>query len=358
MTRGRQRMLIAAAAMALATAGMLAGGPPEALAATASSTFPLADPDTLLAKDGTYVTYGTTVGAGVGSRCGGTGKLYVPYLNHGSGDTVGISDCAAGDALPSGPGSWAETGGAVWAPGVALFNGTFYMYYAATKKGTGQKCIGLATSGGAKSAFTNRGEWACPDGGRWALDPDPFVANGKLYVAYRDDAITTGAETGISIVQVGSDGFADWGTRRDALKSTDIGWDSIRISGTTHVVENPSVFLASGDGHYYLTYSGNNWDSPRYSTGLADCGTNPIPSSRCKPRGDGVNQPYFGYTGSSGLSPFRGLPGDYQGPGAMDVFFTAANRRCVVWAWWDPGTGHRYPRIGELKRDDAGFYVQ
>src|SRR5690348_13678008 len=120
MTRSKGRFLIATGAVAVlalaATVALnFAGKSPRALAATASSTFPLADPDTVLAKDGTYVTYGTTVGAGVGARCGGTGKLYVPYLNHGSGDTVSMSDCAAGDALPSGPGSWAEPGGAVWA---------------------------------------------------------------------------------------------------------------------------------------------------------------------------------------------------------------------------------------------------
>ena len=360
MARSRT-IALAAAALAALIAGVVivngAGGTPDAGAATAPSAFPLADPDTLLAKDGTYVTYGTTVGAGVGSRCGDTGKLYVPYLNHGSGDTVGMTDCAAGDALPSGPGSWAEPGDAVWAPGVALFDGTFYMYYAATKKGTGQKCIGLATSGGAKSPFTNKGEWACPDGGRWAIDPDPFVASGKLYVAYRDDAIASGAETGISIVQVDGSGFALWNTRRDALKSTDISWDTTGISGSTHVVENPSVFVG-GENHYYLAYSGNNWNSARYATGIADCGTSPIPSSRCTPIHDGVKRPFFGYTGSSGLSPYRGLPGNYQGPGAMDVFTTAGGRRCVVWAWWDPATGHRHPRIGELSSDANGFLVK
>lgn len=72
-----------------------------------SSTFPLADPDTLPAKDGSYVTYGTTVGAGTGARCGATGRLYVLVLTQGSGNSVGMVDCASHDALPSGPGAWA-----------------------------------------------------------------------------------------------------------------------------------------------------------------------------------------------------------------------------------------------------------
>ncbi len=236
-----------------------------------SSTFPLADPDTLLAKDGSYVTYGTTVGAGTGARCGATGRLYVPVLVHGSGSSVGMADCASHDALPSGPGAWAEPGGAVWAPGVARFGNRFFMFYTASRKGSGQKCIGRAISDSARGPFQNQGEWACPDAGRWALDANPFVAGGNLYVTYRDDAIASGAETGISTVRTDSEGRAIWDTRRDMLKSTDITWDTAKISGGTHVVENPAMWKAA-DGDWYLMYSGNNWDSARYSTGIARCG--------------------------------------------------------------------------------------
>ncbi|GAB3749099.1 family 43 glycosylhydrolase [Microlunatus parietis] len=364
MTRlGKSTLLTSALALVLIVTASLATGPIAANAATPSSTFPLADPNTVLAKDGTYVTYGTNVGSGAGPRCGApTGvKLYVPFLNHGSGDTVGMSNCAAGDALPSGPGPWADELDEnklkeVWAPGVVEFNGTYFMYYTATKKGTSQKCIGLATSGGAKSPFTDRGEWACPGGGRWAIDADPFVADGKLYVVYRDDAITSWPQTGISVVQVGSNGFALWNTRRDLLKSTDLVWESTNMSGTTHVIENPSIFVG-GAGHYYLMFSGNNWRSARYSTGIADCGTSPLPSSRCRLLQDGANQPYFGYTGAGGLGPYRGLPGNHAGPGGMDVFYTSGNRRCVVWHWYDTAADRRHPIIGELKLNSGGFYV-
>ncbi|HEX6686298.1 MAG TPA: family 43 glycosylhydrolase [Candidatus Limnocylindrales bacterium] len=368
MTKPRNVSLLAsAAALVLAVTGTVTlgalEGPTAALASTGTSGVSnLADPDTLQARDGTYVTYGTTVGPGVGPRCGAPADktLYVPFLNHGSGDTVGMSDCFAGDALPSGPGAWAvepnDDDNAIWAPGVTEFNGTFYMYYTATKAGTGQKCIGYATSGGAKSPFTNRGEWACPSTGRWAIDADPFVANGRLYVTYRDDAITTKPNTGISIVQVRADGSAIWDTRVDALKSTDLVWESTRISGETHVIENPTIFLG-GENHYYLMFSGNNWRSVRYATGIADCGTSPLPSSRCTLLRDGVNQPYFGYNGTGGLGPYRGLPGNHPGPGGMSAFYTQNGRRCVVWHWYNPETDRRRPIIGELKRDDGGFYV-
>jgi arabinan endo-1,5-alpha-L-arabinosidase len=318
------------------------------------STFPLADPDTVLAKDGSYVTYGTTVGAGSGARCGATGRLYVPVLVHGSGSSVGMANCASYDALPSGPGAWAEPGGAIWAPGVARLGDRFFMFYTASRKGSGQKCIGRAVATSARGPFQNQGEWACPDGGRWALDANPFVSGGTLYVTYRDDAIATGAETGISTVRTDGEGRAIWDTRRDLLKSTDITWDTAKISGGTHVIENPAMWKA-GDGDWYLMYSGNNWDSPRYATGIANCGTTPLPGSRCTPIRDGVARPFFGFTGATGLNPIRGLPGNHEGPGGMDVFTAADGTYRVVWHWWNGAT--RFPMTGVLTRPSTGFLV-
>lgn len=117
--------------------------------------------------DGRYVTYGTTVPAGQGERCdGATGELYVPLLVHGSGNDVGMTDCASGDALPGGPGDWAE--GAVWAPGVVRYGDQDVMYCTASRAGSGQKCIGRAVSDSAYGPFGGPGEWACPPAGRWA----------------------------------------------------------------------------------------------------------------------------------------------------------------------------------------------
>jgi hypothetical protein len=344
--------MVATAATA-APAAPVPGGDGISVQAS-TSTFPLADPDTVLAKDGSYVTYGTTAGAGSGARCGATGRLFVPVLVHGSGSTVGIANCASHDALPSGPGAWAEPGGAIWAPGVARFGDRFFMFYTASRRDSGQKCIGRAIATSARGPFENQGEWACPGGGRWALDANPFVAGGNLYVTYRDDAIASGAETGISTVRTDGEGRAIWDTRRDMLKSTDITWDTAKSSSGTHVVENPSMFKAA-DGHWYLMYSGNNWDSARYATGIADCGTTPLPGSRCAPIREGVTRPFFGFTGAAGLNPIRGLPGNHQGPGGMDVFDAADGTERVVWHWWDGA--RRFPMTGVLTRPSSGFLV-
>ncbi|WP_419998664.1 family 43 glycosylhydrolase [Streptomyces boninensis] len=353
--------LAAAGALLIGGAAYAAGDPtPTATTPKATpSTFALADPDTVLGKDGKYVTYGTTVGAGKGKRCEGapTGELFVPVLVHGSGNNVGMTDCASGDAMPAGPGAWAEPKTAVWAPGAARFGDRYVMYYTATKKGTGSpghKCIGRAVSDSARGPFKDAGEWACPPGGRWAIDPNPFVSGGTLYVTYRDDAIASGPETGISTVRTDGEGRAIWDTRRDALKSTDITWDEKNISGSTHVVENPSMWKGT-NGRWYLAYAGNNWDSDRYATGIADCGTAPIPASRCKPISEGVARPYFGYTGATGLNPVKGLPANHRGPGGMDVFSAADGSPRVVWHWWDGKT--RFPMTGVLAQGGSGFSV-
>lgn len=357
--RRRRSALFLAGGLAVAVglAGWFGlGGPVGEASAAASSGFPLADPDTVRANDGTYVTYGTTVGAGHGKRCGATGKLYVPVLVSGSGNTVGTPTCASHDALPGGPGAWATANSAVWAPGVVKFGNRYFMFYAASRKGSGQKCIGRAISSSARGPFKNAGEWACPSGGRWALDPDPFVSGGNMYVTYRDDAVASGAETGLSTVRTDSEGRAVWNTRKTVLTSTDITWDTRKTSGGTHVVENPAMWRAPDDKHWYLMWSGNNWNSDRYATGIADCGTSPLPAAHCKPVRNGASRPYFGYTGSTGLGPYKGLPGNHRGPGGMDVFSVADGSLRVVWAWWNGTT--RYPEYGALKRNSSGFYVQ
>lgn len=134
------------------------------------SSFPLADPDTVPAEDGGHLTHGATVPAGRGKRCGGEGRLNVPVLAHGSGDSVGMADWASGDALPGGPGRWTKPGGAVWAPGVACFGDRYLRFSTATRKGAEQKCVGRAVAKSARGPFRDAGGWVCPPHGRRAID--------------------------------------------------------------------------------------------------------------------------------------------------------------------------------------------
>ncbi len=304
---------------------------------TGPPKFPWADPDTLV-FGGQYpstVTYGTTQSGY--SNCGVWPTwqvIYVPYIWIFSPDELPnfTGSCAGGDAMPGGPGGWAEPGSDVWAPSVVHWGGVFIMYYTATKAGTGQKCIGRATSTTVTGPFTGHIEVACPGGGRWAIDPDVFVHDGQLYMTYRDDAIVEWPETGLSVVQMNADGSANWSTRRDLLYSIDVwNWDYAPSTGV-NVIENPSM-MRFGDGHFYLFFSGGQWNSRGYATGVADCGTSPLPASRCNIQ-QGQDRPYFGYQGPGATPPYRGLPQNQFGPGGMSVFRTHAGNPAVVWHYW------------------------
>lgn len=321
------------------TPGITAGG---------STKGGAADPDTVQAPDGKFYTYSTK--AGVPAGCAGAGKVYwVPVRVTAKPDLAG--SCPVRDAMPAGPGkSWAYSGckAAVWAPSVVNFGGRWILFYAASKAGRGascdkrgQMCIGKAYASSPLGPFKDAGEVACPGKGRWALDPDAFVAGNKLYLVYRDDAVTTGADTGISGVELNSKGAAIWSTRHTLLTSKDITWETAGTSGGTHVIENPSMAYVSGK--WRLFFSGNNWDSKRYAVGLATCGSAPV-NNKCSVAGS-TSRPWFGYTGAGGLNPLHGLPGNHPGPGGLSVFTTSSGAVGVVWHWYK---GARPAIIGGL----------
>lgn len=321
----------------------LASGPTRAV---------VADPDTIApvtgdgAGDG-YVTYGTTV-VGFGP-CGEESvwaRWFVPFVVSGSGDAIGLDlACITGDAMPAGPGAWAEPEGAVWAPSVVHHGGRYVMYYTASKRGSGQKCIGKAGSASPLGPFADEGEVVCPGNGRWAFDPDAFVHAGELYMVYRDDAITTGADSGISVVRMDGSGAADLSTRRDVLRSTDITWEE--AGSSFHTIENPTMMDVGGAFHVF--FSGNDWDSARYSTGIAVC-SSPLPTAPCSSYAS-TSRPYFGHTGPEGIDPIQGLPGNERGPGGMSLFRSRSGEARVVWHFLVGTTIVRRGMAGTLAYD-------
>jgi hypothetical protein len=310
----------------------------------------MGDPDTIaVAGTDDYVTYGTWDPGD--NLCNQSNFVFVPYVRSTTINITGL--CRTGDAMPSGPGPWANPSSPVWAPSVVRWNGQYLMYYSAQKP-SGQVCIGRATSPSANGPFTGQTEVACPGLGRWAIDPDPIVDGGQLYLAYRDDAITSGNETGLSIVRMNADGSGNFATRQTLLLSTDVGWD-LAAATNTYVIENPSLFRSS-NGRVYLFFSGNDWDSAQYAIGMADCGTKVIDDNptRCTVLGS-YNQPYFGWSGRVGNSPQYTLPVDGKGPGGMSVFQRHGGGFAVTWAYrYLPG--RRLVLNGLLSQPSTGYF--
>lgn len=356
---GTARLLVCTAVVA-ATVTIFHPATPPVLAETGPTAFPFQDPDTI--PTGTrYITYGTTVRDR--SACGGvldagTNTRYVPFILHGNGEYIGLDDgCATGDAMNSGPGGWAAPQGNVFAPSVVYYGGRYIMYYTATKRNTTIKCIGMAESASATGPFSNQREVACDlDGGRHAYDPDAFVDGGRLYMTYRDDAMTTWPETGLAVVRMASNGLAEWGTYRQLLRSTDVSWDEVgTTSSDTRVVENPSMIKIS-NGRWYLFFSGNRYSSIRHATGVADCGTTPLPNFRCTVLGS-TSRPYFGWVGEGDLNPLYGLPQNRTGPGGMSAFRTNGGGARVTWHFLPLFAPYRFALAGTLSYTNGVFAV-
>lgn len=362
-----QKRSVAALASIFAIGGSLgvarASGAAQQWSDSASTAVSLADPDTFN-WNGVDYTFGTT--ELYTSACGSSlGTYYVPFVSAvptSSGSNVG-QKCYSGDAMPFGPGLWASASSDIWAPSVEYIDGSFFIYYSALKNGTGQRCVGIATSTNVTGPYKSQSEWSCPTGGRWAIDADPFRNGAQTYVAFRDDGIVSGGATGISIVRAGAGGFADWPSRRDSLKSIDVGWNTTACD-PGNLIENPSVWL-DPDGNYYESFSTGCWkqSSPvsssapaPYATGIAICGANPLPATRCKVLGGG-SRPMFAQT-NSGLNPIYALPGDHVSPGGMSVYKSNGTQR-VSWHWLNAanGTNSRFTRTGSLLHSGSAWKV-
>lgn len=339
------------AALGLAAAGL--GLVPQAAGADPSDgPIPLTGPDTII-KPGPnerYITYGAS------SR---TGK-FVPYVVHGSGNTVGMDTTIDGDAMPDGPGGWARRDHGLWAPTVVNHNGRFYLFYTATQKGTGdrgRKCIGVAASGRAIGPFRARANPLLCNAGGWSIDAEAFVGphNGNLYVTYRDDKVETGRETAISVVRV-DDNARQVLRKRVQLSSRAVTWENAGTNDGSHIIENPS--MVRRDGRWWLFYSGNKWRTAKYATGIARCGDSPM--SKCTPVPN-RDRSYFGYLGEDGMhgvhKPVSGLPRNKRAPGGMSVFHARNGGMRVVWNYRRASDGKRFSLTGNLTYSNGRWAV-
>jgi arabinan endo-1,5-alpha-L-arabinosidase len=333
-----------------------------AVARADSTAAPLADPDVVWFGGEHDYLFGTSYSGSDGCGNPSPDHWLVPYTRApaGSGtDSTFDGACVLGDALvPPATGWWAEAEAGVWAPSVVEFDGRWHMYFAGKVAGTGDpghRCVGHAVADDVAGPYVpDDGPWACPADGRWTLDPDAKVIDGRIVVAYRDDSVTTGDQTGISIVAADGDGRALDSTRRTALTSAGTGEWAWNGPHTAKVIENPTLVERPGGGGWDLFFSGGEWNSADYGTGVASCGPDVLAATACKTVGS-PSSPYFGYSGGR-YGAQHLLPGDHPGPGGMDVYRGAWGLR-AAWHWW-AGGGVRYVRTSSLawKQADSGRY--
>lgn len=244
------------------------------------------------------------------------GRTYYAYATNSVAGNIQIIDStdlthwtAIGNALPTLP-AWAAPDN-TWAPAVAMLGGNFVLYYAADVAGDTKECISVATASQPQGPFsdTSTAPLECQKALGGSIDPAAFIdTNGTPYLVWKSGG--PGSST-IWSEQLTPPGTAFvTGANPTALLVPDQAWES----GT---VEAPQ--LVTTGGHYYLFYSGNDWNSAKYAVGVATC-TGPL-----GPCSDATPGPIL----SSG-------PG-VVGPGGEWVFADANANFWIAFHAWVPG---------------------
>lgn len=188
------------------------------------------DPSVMRAPDGTYYAY--TTQAYFGAQF-----VNVPILH----STDLISWELVGDAFPNNP-EWAvRSPGDMWAPHMTEWDdGSFRLYFSASRRDTGEMAIGVATAASPIGPFTDAGPIVT---GKTFSAIDPFVLAGD-----------------------GSH-FLYWGSAGDPIMVQELSADGLRLVGEPSEVLQPSASRYEGlvegawvsvhEGLYYLWYSGD-----------------------------------------------------------------------------------------------------
>lgn len=246
------------------------------------------------------------------------------------------------EALTDGP-SWAwdlDQGGRFWAPTVARFGSTYVLYFAANHTGAPVDapawCIGHATSSSAAGPFTPAARpllcqvlkhtspsplSSAPRGAdHGVIDPQVYVgANGASYLHVK--ALDNPYQLWGAALNSTGTGFRTQGVGMLQLGAKVRVWEySPAADNRFTVLENPSMDLnpnAPAGYQHLLYYSGGDWRTSAYGTGVAAC-EGPIgPCTRIT-----TEEPWLASRGSSG------------GPGGLSVFRAAGGATWVAYHSW------------------------
>jgi hypothetical protein len=271
--------------------------------------FDFPDPDVILVGQ-TYYAYATNSVAG---------NIQILQSSH-------LTDwTAVGNALPRLP-AWAAPNN-TWAPSVVQLGGKFVLYYAANVAGSATQCISVATASLPQGPFIDNtsAPLECQRTLGGSIDPSEFTdSSGTPYLLWKSGG-SGNAKIWAQGLNAAGTGFAA-GTTPSGLLVPVHPWEA----GT---VEAPD--LVQANGHYFLFFSGNDWNSANYGVGVAVC-TGPL-----GPCLDPASQPLLG----SG-------PGE-KGPGGPSVFMDTSGSWWMAFHAWAPGAvGFPHSRALYLRKLD------
>ncbi|HEX4434168.1 MAG TPA: glycoside hydrolase family 43 protein [Acidimicrobiales bacterium] len=245
------------------------------------------------------------------------GRTYYAYATNSVAGNIQIIDSsdlthwtAVGTALPSLP-AWASAN-YTWAPGVAFLGGKFLLYYAVDVAGTGKECISVATARQPQGPFIDKSTapLECQQSLGGSIDPAPFLdTNGTPYLVWKSGGPGSSKIWSQQLAPSGTSFVA--GTNPLGLLTPGQSWEG----GT---VEAPN--LVTTGGHYFLFYSGNDWNGGHYAVGVATC-TGPLGPCTAAP-----------------ANPILSSGPGVAGPGGESVFADTAGNFWIAFHAWVPGS--------------------
>jgi beta-xylosidase len=169
----------------------------------------------------------------------------------------------------------------------------------------------VATAGRPQGPFTDRSTapLECQKSLGGSIDPASFIdTNGTPYLVWKSGGPGSSRIWSQQLAPSGTSFVA--GTNPTSLLVPDQSWE-----GAT--VEAPDMVTTGG--HYYLFFSGNDWDSGNYAVGVATC--------------VGALGPCSDATPSPILSSGQGV----AGPGGESVFADTSGNFWIAFHAWVPG---------------------
>ncbi len=170
------------------------------------------------------------------------------------------------DSLPVLPRWAAPSISMTWAPSVVAAGGRYLMYVATEEEASGRQCIALATSSGPQGPYTDVSSqpFLCQRSLGGSIDPDVQQdARGRLHLVWKSDGNCCNLPTALWEQDLISDGQHLLGSAHRLL-SADQAWESGNV-------EAPAL-VAAAKG-WWLFYSGGDWRTASYATGIAWCST-------------------------------------------------------------------------------------
>jgi len=167
---------------------------------------------------------------------------------------------------PPATGAWSKE---IWAPELHLFDGKWYMYFAADDGNNNHHRIYAVENDNADPTSLNwvfKGKVADPAADNWAIDASAFDYNGKRYLIWSGWQDTVNIEQDIYIAEL-SDPLTIKGSRVQISRPT-LAWERQGSGGgLPYVNEGPEAIINPG-GQLFIAYSANGCWTDNYCLGL------------------------------------------------------------------------------------------